>query len=57
MFQFFSAIIQNSDRVILVFRFKMSLENDVGESEEEHKLFDDDIIVFNQAMNEENNPQ
>lgn len=57
MFQFFSAIIQNSDRVILVFRFKMSLENDVGESEEEHKLFDDDIIAFNQAMNEENNPQ
>ena len=57
MFQFFSAIIQNSDRVILEFRFKMSLENDVGESEEEQKLFDDDIIVFNQAMNEENNPQ
>lgn len=57
MFQFFSAIIQNSNRVILVFRFKMSLENDVGESEEEHKLFYDDIIAFNQAMNEENNPQ
>ena len=40
-----------------MFRFKMSLENDVGESEEEHKLFDDDIIAFNQAMNEENSPQ
>ena len=40
-----------------MFRFKMSLENDVGESEEEYKLFDDDIIAFNQAMNEENNPQ
>ena len=39
-----------------MFRFKISLENDVGESEEEHKLFDDDIIAFNQAMNEENKP-
>lgn len=34
-------------------RLKMSLENDVEESEEERELFNDDIIAFNQAMNEE----